>query len=108
LAVAPPLIPFVKQADAPDPADVDDGLYNFLSPRLPPTNPPKGPKKGAVVRATLPNGTPIPEKPEWFQKGYHVSQLLKEAEGLNWLLDGGVPIGPEEIKRPATTTSISW
>ena len=39
MGLAPPLLPFIKKSDTPDRSiDVDEGLYNFLSPRLYPTH----------------------------------------------------------------------
>ena len=136
LAVAPPLQPFV-QLNGTDPLDVDDGLYNFLSPPLLPSSstlsfePQCHLKSGpsltsmnglnssydsnsssssssnlqASLRVPLGGGIGIPlvsmpaplfaEKPQWFQMGQNVGDLLKQAEGLDWMLDAGDVHVPE-------------
>ena len=105
VAVAPPLQPFV-QSNGSDPPDVDDGLYNFLSPPLLPTGvgPPAGHQglphpheyaAGPSFQGTgflPPTAAPLlaaSAKPAWFQSGHDVGDLLKEAEGLDWMLDAG-------------------
>lgn len=55
----------------PDPLDIDDGLYNFLSPQLIThmeggAGPGQDPRGAEAPRL---QGAGIPDKPEWFQKG---------------------------------------
>ena len=156
LSVALPLQPFV-QSNGTDPLDVDDGLYNFLSPPLLPTSsgsmeqfqnllkygggagggggstaagggggvtggasfsghgPSLNASTGGGLSSNYDSSSSInidmsnhtvrsmnnnlgygpaplfvaPEKPSWFQKGHNVGDLLKEAEGLDWMLDAG-------------------
>jgi len=127
VALAQPILSFVKKPTAPgETLDIDDGLYNFLSPRLAPIS---GSSSNFYHDSMLTGGltdskcpTPLPlhpgdhelldqsgtnmlpsssahsldtmfyvdsSKPEWFQRGHNVDQLLKDAEGLNWLQDCG-------------------
>eukprot|EP01038_Epipyxis_sp_PR26KG_P008730 gene8730-11796_t len=93
LAVAPPLQPFLKiDANSDVVPDVDDGLYNFLSPTLVPSIAP--PTVSSSSDEFSPTSNPrnkspydIKMIPEWYQKGHDVHKLLKEAEGLDWLKD---------------------
>ena len=125
MAVAPPLQPFLKAPNATEPHEVDDGLYNFLSPSLDSIETKKLPKVKeekevnmadnsmdtiqSITSSTLEptanegssrnpsdpagNNPPLPTQPkivirsalkqvkptEWYQKGHHVLDLLKEA-----------------------------
>ncbi len=128
IALAQPILSFVKKPTAPgETLDIDDGLYNFLSPRLVPiTGSSNNFYQDPMLSGSLSDSkcaTPLPlhsegdhelmdqtganllqsssahsldtmfyvdnNKPEWFQRGHNVDQLLKDAEGLNWLQDCG-------------------
>lgn len=128
IALAQPILSFVKKPTAPgETLDIDDGLYNFLSPRLMPIAGSSNifyqdPMLSGSLSGSN-SATPLPihsdgdhelmgqsganllqsssahsldtmfyvdnNKPEWFQRGHNVDQLLKDAEGLNWLQDCG-------------------
>ena len=112
LAVAPPLQPFL-QCNSAGTMDVEDGIYNFLSAQLPTTTEDHNTTSQShfYTRHTDNNDNSsfenltnnyvnhknilhahaqsVPVKPEWFQKGYNVEKLLKEAEGLDWSQDAG-------------------
>ena len=63
----------------PDPLDIDDGLYNFLSPQLVSHGESGVDLKGdenSLLRPHI-NGVMLPDKPEWFQKGKCTSILLE-------------------------------
>ena len=99
IAVAPPLQPFVKEPSARDLGDIQDGIYNFLSPSLLPllTTPSSFSQPIPTDCSFIPESSSdllvpppiskIVELPEWYQKGQNVDALLKEADGLNWLED---------------------
>ena len=196
LSVALPLQPFV-QSNGIDPLDVDDGLYNFLSPPLlstsdnsmeqfqnllkygggsgsggavansgvdaassssqasfsghgPSSNAPTGSGLSSNYKSssssnnilnqvhstdisnhstvsTMNNnlgynqevfskmGGPVslfvpPEKPSWFQQGHNVGDLLKEAEGLDWMLDAGdvhIPGNNDHISSSSQRSRVS-
>jgi len=150
IALAQPFLSYVKRLSAPgESLDIDDGLYNFLSPRLVPSSGSSnnfyhdpmstGSFSGSKCATPLPiqsdgdhelidqSGTNMLQsssahsldamfyvdssKPEWFQRGHNVDQLLKDAEGLNWLQDCGslLPIDnilPTEKKNNRSSPSI--
>ena len=56
-----------------DPLDIDDGLYNFLSPQLISNADISRDSNGVVDKNSLrPHlNSLMPDKPEWFQKGYY-------------------------------------
>ena len=59
IALAAPLIPFVKKQGPDEVIDVDDGLYNFLSPKLPiPSIPSASSFSNYSVSSTEGVGTP--------------------------------------------------
>jgi len=102
IAVAPSLVPFLKEGSTVENAmEVNDGIYNFLSPaillprteNLPVTNE-NGTNTTNTNTSTNTTNTTTQcynevEKPSWFLKGADVSTLLKEAEECNWLQDSG-------------------
>lgn len=147
MAVAVPLQPFLKVPNTTDPHEVDDGIYNFLSPTLerietrrfvvvrekedkevvPATDVPSSgtaemdesigtggdlsiaqpasdpssssssvidangnntnattqPQSKYILRGALKQVRPT----EWYQKGQHVLDLIREAEKLDWSED---------------------
>ena len=70
--------------------DADDGLYNFLSPPLEATaEQAAGPTMAELAQKIVKNS----HKPtEWYQYGHGVGDLLREAEGLDWIQDSGMPL----------------
>lgn len=74
-----------------DPLDIDDGLYNFLSPQLiirTDEGVTAGPCVGegatqdsmGVELPRPPSTLSMPDKPEWFQKGTVLSRLFSKTE----------------------------
>ena len=54
-----------------DPLDIDDGLYNFLSPQLISNVDISRDLNGVDKNSLRPHlNSQMPDKPEWFQKGY--------------------------------------
>ena len=73
------LPPTLSLSLPPDPLDIDDGLYNFLSPQLVSHGESGVDLKGdenSLLRPHI-NGVMLPDKPEWFQKGKCTSILLE-------------------------------
>ena len=88
IAVAPTLLPFLKEGSTLENAmEVNDGIYNFLSPAI------MVPRNETIVApgelAPLTSSYSNVEKPTWFLKGQNVATLLQEAEECNWLQDSG-------------------
>lgn len=167
VALAPTLAPFVRKGGGPDdPIDVDDGLYNFLSPKLPipsltsssslhlyasaggdgmngflnetgfrrsadsftslsdhghsdmPSFHVKSelslipPIESTGLHSSIPSESfilSVSDKPEWFQRGQSVEDLLKQAEGLDWLMDTGTPCRDDDpLLRDTTRPSFGY
>ena len=77
--------------------DVDDGLYNFLSPTLDKVT--ENQQVKSMDSSTSLISTIKP--PEWYQRGYHVEKLLQDAEVLDWNVDSGEAIDQPLFKRPS-------
>lgn len=89
IAVAPTLLPFLKEGSTLENAtEVNDGIYNFLSPAiLVPRIETTSVAPGELAPPTA--SYSHVEKPTWFLKGQNVATLLQEAEECNWLQDSG-------------------
>jgi SHAQKYF class myb-like DNA-binding protein len=73
--------------------DVETGLFNFLSPVL---NGDDGSNTGTSDTNSVNSGdstssAPVyTSAPAWYAQGSHLTNLLQEAEGLDWSVDRGV------------------
>lgn len=114
-----PLQPFLKNSvsDITDPTDIEDGIYNFLSPSILPPDSSKSralqnqqlstPAAGSssstaedIANESASNNTiEVVTKqdfrrikpPKWYVKGQNVDVLLKDAENLDWTQDAVTP-----------------
>jgi hypothetical protein len=91
--------------------DIDEGLYNFLSPMFEATSSactsletPNAAESSSVQQTSdahlLTMGV-MARPPEWYQRGYHVDKLLQDAEALDWNADSG-----EAVTQPLSKRSL--
>lgn len=104
VSLAPHLKPYIRyQSNTAENIDVDDLLYNFLSPNL----------DLSLVPSTEENinENPITSKsitinengvPRWYENGEEIDVLVADAEKLNWLEDPGEFV-PSLMYHPTNT-----
>lgn len=110
--VATHLKPFFGVPDSEDSnidlaeRDVDDGLYNFLSPTLEKITEQQQLQKQIQEQQLQASKTQDPsalssiiKPPEWYQRGYQVDKLLQDAEELDWNADSGEAVQQPLFKR---------
>ena len=89
--------------------DAESGLFNFLSPVL---NSDAGNTTASDTQSVNSghsnsnSSLATVSPPLWYTKGAHLTNLLKDAEGLDWCSDKGIPHN-DSVLSFTTSTSIS-
>lgn len=89
--------------------DAESGLFNFLSPVLNSDDGNTTASDTQSVNSGHSNSNSslaTVSPPVWYTKGAHLTNLLKDAEGLDWCSDKGIPHN-DSVLSFTTSTSIS-
>lgn len=132
IAIAQMLQPFLKpssSSEALEPADIEDGIYNFLSANLEDSEESYQSSPGTLIKEeqetprelsalTLPSSPNSPSSrrkidhkkivaPLWYKKGQGIDVLLREAEALDWSEDVQGLLNKFMSKSTALTSSCN-